>query len=1068
VKTTLTLAPLIFLSLLLAFPALAEREGSAQQRVLFIFSYHPDFPTTALILDGIQSVLPTRERIVDFEYMDSKRIYDKTSRLNFYRSLRYKLEKLPAYDLVMTADDNALDFMLEHGDKLLPGRPVVFLGLNNADKAKQIEPNPLYTGLIEFPPLRETIELSQTLLPQRNRLHIIADDTPSGQGDLQKVLNLRNDFPQTEFLVHSLGDMSWEEFGAELQKLGDTDAALLISAFSDADNRRLSFEDSLAFIKAHTDIPIFHLWEHGIGDGLLGGIIFDSREHARAAARIAIRILDGESPADIPIGLEGHMRPVFDFRELERFDIRLSDLPGASVVKFRHDSGLALALAQYRNEILLIATLLGGLLALSAFLIRHNRQLASLGNALQEQSSLLYRLMNTLPDLVWMKDPSGVFISCNKRFEEFLGAAECDIVGKTDYEFVHAELADAFRHHDQRAMDLGDSVKNEEWIQFAGDGHRELIETIKTPVFDDQERLLGVLGVGRNITERRNDEARIRSLSQAVEQSPVLIMVTDDSGSIEYVNHAFECTTGYAREEVVGRNANLLQSGHTPREQYAALWQALRNGESWEGEFRNRKKNGELYWEYAHISPIHSTDGGATRFLGIKEDITLRKLQNDRILRQAQFDSLTELPNRLLSLDRLAQMIASDQRSGSITAVLFIDLDDFKKINDTLGHETGDKLLVEAAARLRLGLRSGDTVGRLGGDEFIVLLGNLGKPSDASPVATQILERLKTPFQIDENELLLTASIGIAAHPDDGDEVGELLRKADAAMYQAKNRGRADYAFYTPQLNIEVRRRVTIEQHMVGALERDEFSVHYQPQIELGTGRLISFEALLRWHNPALGDVSPDEFIPIAEHNGLIVALGHHALKEALQQTSCWRESFGDELRVAVNLSPRQFRDVQLGKLIEDALTDAGVPAEALELEITEGVLMMQNATIDSTMHRLTDKRISLALDDFGTGYASLSYLRAYPFDTIKIDREFTRDIPLDKADRELVVAIVAMAHSLGLKVVAEGVETREQHDLLREIHCDLGQGHLYGRPAPADEIAQRLRNGPFWTPYAG
>ena len=382
-----------------------------------------------------------------------------------------------------------------------------------------------------------------------------------------------------------------------------------------------------------------------------------------------------------------------------------------------------------------------------------------------------------------------------------------------------------------------------------------------------------------------------------------------------------------------------------------------------------------------------------------------------------------------------------------------MDLDDFKKVNDTLGHGTGDKLLIKAAGRLRDSLRTEDTVGRLGGDEFIVLLGGLELASDAIAVATAILKRIEEPFLIDEHELLLTASIGIAIHPDDGNSVGDLLRKADAAMYQAKNKGRADYSLFTSQLNVELQRRVTLEQQMIGALKRGEVAVFYQPQVDLRNGRTVSVEALLRWDSPKLGSISPVDFIPIAEQNGMIDALGLFVLEEALQWVSRWRREIDPDFRVAVNLSPRQFRSRTLLEDIDGAIQRAGVPPQALELEITEGVLMLEHARVGETLRSLVEHGISLSLDDFGTGFSSLSYLRNYPFDSLKIDRSFTSDITDDPADRELVVAIITMAQSLGLRIIAEGVETSEQETVLKQFDCDLGQGYLYSRPVPPEHI---------------
>ena len=636
--------------------------------------------------------------------------------------------------------------------------------------------------------------------------------------------------------------------------------------------------------------------------------------------------------------------------------------------------------------------------------------------------------MDTLPDLVWIKDPDGLYLGSNERFGQFFGAPEHDIVGKSDFDFVDAPLAEHFRKYDQRAAEKGSSITVEELVRFASDGHQELLETVKTPVFGDSGELIGVLGIGRDITERRRVEEQIRYLSQAVEQSPVLVVITDTEPKIQYVNRAFEVTSGYSEDEALGQNPNFLSAGETPATTYEELWSALRDGKSWEGELRNRKKNGELYWESAHIAPIVDASGETTHYLGIKVDVTEQKQQSEKILYQARFDQLTELPNRLASLERLAQMIAHDRRRGGLTAVLFVDLDDFKKVNDTLGHGTGDKLLNKTAGRLRDSLRTEDTVGRLGGDEFIVLLGGLELTSDA-----------------------------IAIHPDDGNSVGDLLRKADAAMYQAKNKGRADYSLFTSQLNVELQRRVTLEQQMIGALKRGEVAVFYQPQIDLRNGRTVSVEALLRWDSPKLGSISPVDFIPIAERNGMIDALGLFVLEEALQWVSRWRREIDPDFRVAVNLSPRQFRSRTLLEDIDGAIQRAGVPPQALELEITEGVLMLEHARVDETLGHLVERGISLSLDDFGTGYSSLSYLRNYPFDSLKIDRSFTSDITDDPADRELVVAIITMARSLELRIIAEGVETSEQETILKQFDCDLGQGYLYSRPVPPEHIGPEI-----------
>lgn len=564
-----------------------------------------------------------------------------------------------------------------------------------------------------------------------------------------------------------------------------------------------------------------------------------------------------------------------------------------------------------------------------------------------------------------------------------------------------------------------------------------------------------------DITERKRMELQIRKLAQVVEQSPVSVVITDADANIEYVNTTFEQITGYSEVEVREKNPRVLKSGHTPKWVYEDLWQTLRKGKVWKGEFQNRRKNGEIFWEYAHIAPMLDETGMVQNYLAVKEDITLRKQQEEHILHQAHFDALTNLPNRFLALDRLSRLIIEAERDGELVAVLFLDLDDFKKINDTLGHEMGDRLLIDASERLREAVRNSDTVGRLGGDEFIILLGGLDNASGAQPVMESLLEQFRDPFRINERELVLTASIGVAVYPDDAVEASELLRKADAAMYHSKDQGRNTYSYFTEAMNRDVLRRLALEEQMHGALERNEFRLCYQPQIDVASGCIIGLEALLRWRNSALGEVSPIEFIPIAEQTGLIVPIGKFVIREALASVARWQTHDEQPLRMAVNLSPRQFRDPGLVDFIRGELTDAGVPGELLELEITEGVLMSGHAYIDDALTALHELNVLIAMDDFGTGYSSLSYLRNYPFDVLKVDRSFIHDIMLDNGDRELINAAVAMAHGLGLKVVAEGVETEEQLAYLATLDCEFAQGYLFSKPLEAAEIEGFLRNKP-------
>lgn len=1027
--------------------------GNTQKQVLLLYSYHPSFPTSSEVLTGIRSVLDEATVGIDVEYMDSKRLHDEESLGNFLVMLRYQLSHRNPYDLVITVDDNALDFALRHGAELFPDTPLVFLGVNDIDKALRQNENPLVTGVVESPSIEATVRVARLLHPERDRVHIVVDDTPSGQADLRSSLVLPELFPDTTFIVSSLGDRSWSEMATALHALGENDTVLLLSAYRDSHGSGKTFFGGLEWIKASTDVPIYHLWSHGLGEGIFGGVFVSHEEQGRMAALIAQKILSGADPSAIAVVNEIPSLPMFDSRELSRFGISDADLPSNAVVLYHPDS----LFDRYRSVILGVLAVLLLLSGFSGYLIRQNKRLAKLSEDLQEKSGFLRLLMNTLPDLVWMKDPDGVYLSCNRRFESFFGADVNDITGKTDLAFITPELAAQFRKNDLLAIERNQPVRNEEHLVFAGDGHEEIVETIKAPVYDDRGQLRGVLGIARDIGERRQAEEQIRILSQAIKQSPVSVMITDTDGNIEYVNSAFEQVTGYPLDEVRGRNPRLLKSGDHHSSTYHQLWDSLRNGRAWEGELRNRKKSGELFWDYAHIAPVFDDEGKVTHYLAVNEDITLRKAQDEKILMQAQYDSLTGLPNRLLSHDRLGQLIARESRSHEKTAVLYLDLDDFKRINDSLGHDTGDKVLERAADRLQKVIREQDTVGRLGGDEFIILLGGLSSQEGAAHVARQLLKQLDAPFTIEGRTFALSASIGIALHPDHGSNPGELLRKADTAMYHAKDRGRAGFAFFTTELDDSVNRRFTLEHHLTSALALGELQVHYQPQVDLHSGNVVGIEALLRWYNPELGQVSPAEFIPIAEQNGAILAIGRFVLREALSKLEALCSSHGSILKLAINLSPNQFRDANLIDDIKAALKDTGQPASVLELEITEGVLMERRMEAEEILAQLHDLGVGLSMDDFGTGYSSLSYLRRYPFDSLKIDRSFINGIATNKADRELVSATIAMAHHLGLTLTAEGVETMEQRDILVQLGCEYAQGYLFGRAVTAEEFEALL-----------
>ncbi|WP_136680406.1 ABC transporter substrate binding protein [Neptunomonas sp. XY-337] len=582
-------------------------------------------------------------------------------------------------------------------------------------------------------------------------------------------------------------------------------------------------------------------------------------------------------------------------------------------------------------------------------------------------------------------------------------------------------------------------------------------ETPRSPNSDDLSRMEQAGRLVSLALERKQVEGDLQKLSRAVEQSPTMVLITDAHGTIEYVNEEFTEVTGYSLDEVRGLTPAVLNAGEMEGDFYKDMWKTIKAGHDWHGEIRNKTKSGQPYWSMLSISPILDESGDITHYIGVSEDISAQKKTQEQIEQLAFYDPLTRLGNRRLFREQLEGEIRKAVRSDTLFALFYLDLDNFKQVNDTLGHDVGDRLLQTVADRLRYVLRNSDFIARLGGDEFIALLPDVSGPIEAQVVADKLLKALCQPIYLGNTEVDVTVSLGITLAPLDGDDWSVLMKNADLAMYRAKHEGRNNYKFFTPEMNEEVLRRVEMEQQLRRAIENNEFRLYYQPQWNiLSELRPVCLEALVRWEHPKRGRIPPSEFIPIAEELGLIVELGDWILQQACADGQQLLQG-GHNISVAVNLSMRQFFDPQLLVKVSDALAQSGFPAEHLELEITESMLMDDVDLVRSTLERLKELGVSLAIDDFGTGYSSLGYLKALPFDQLKIDASFVRDIPHDKNDMEITAAVVAMAHKLGLKVVAEGIETQEQLAFLRENRCEMGQGYLLARPAPFDEVLSLL-----------
>ncbi len=626
-------------------------------------------------------------------------------------------------------------------------------------------------------------------------------------------------------------------------------------------------------------------------------------------------------------------------------------------------------------------------------------------------------------------------------------------------------LGMAFYVSRQASVRIGDLLA---WSQriAAGDLSNHLASDARDEVGQLTNAMRGMvenIARGRGELEQAREDAEtvaeeLRLYANAFDSSGEAMLISDRFNRIVKANATFTAQTGYSLDEVLDKDPKMLGSGKTPRVVYEEMWRCLQDNGFWGGELWDRKKTGEVYPKWASISAIRNAEQALMFYIASFSDISERKANEARIDYLAHHDPLTGLINRYNLENRLDQALLSAHRDDLRAAVIFIDMDRFKTINDTLGHHVGDLLLIEVARRLRDSVRDSDIVARLGGDEFVVVLTGMRYNMDAAPLAEKILRALGQPYSIESNELHSSPSIGIAVFPNDGEDVPTLMKNADTAMYHAKERGRNNLQYFTAAMNAAASERLGLENDLRLALREDQLHLHYQPQVCARDGRISGVEALARWRHPRLGDIPPLKFIPVAEDSGLIETLGSWVMEEACQQLSVWHAEGIEGICMAVNLSAQQLRSPDLVQSVALLLKRHGLKGSDLELEITESVAMENPERAISQLQALRELGISLAIDDFGTGYSSLSYLKRLPIQVLKLDRTFVRDIETDPSDAEISAATLALAHNLGLAVIAEGVETEGQRDFLVQHQCDYLQGYLFSKPLPAEDALKFIR----------
>ena len=703
-----------------------------------------------------------------------------------------------------------------------------------------------------------------------------------------------------------------------------------------------------------------------------------------------------------------------------------------------------------------------GALFLAALLFAATVRAAIANRRLGEQKQRTETFLDVMSTLIVVLDREGRVVKLNRSACETLGRREAEVAGRSWIEVaippeLRGKVGEVFHTMVQGTARSFEAYENE----VLGAGGRRLIRWHNRAVPGADGRPESIVCAGEDITDRREAGDKIRLLARVFEASTEGVMISDAANRIVNVNAAFTAITGYGLEEVAGKDPGVLSSGRGDAELYRGMWEGLERDGRWQGELWNRRADGSIYPEWLSVSVMREEDGSVSHYIGVFHDISRQKEDQARIRPLAFFDPLTGLPNRTLLADRFQQAASSAQRRGGEMAVLFIDLDRFKQVNDSLGHLIGDELLRGVASRVRACLREADTLARLGGDEFIILLSEIGCSEDAAVVARKCIDALQPPFLLSGHELRVTPSIGIAVHPDDGASLDALVKCADTAMYAAKDSGRNNYQFFTADMNARIVARLEMENDLRRALERGEFRLDYQPRVDLASGRVLGVEALVRWDHPSRGLVVPGSFIPVAEESGLIVPLGSWVLREACRQGAAWIREGVAPVTIAVNVSAKQFRHDGFLDDVRGALEDTRLPASSLEVELTESLLVQDFQRTLAQLGELKALGVRLSVDDFGTGYSSMSYLKRFPVDNLKVDRSFVRDLTTDANDRAIAASIVALGHQLGLRVVAEGVESAEQLAILQGQTCDEYQGFLFSEPRSPQEVVRLLAPPP-------
>lgn len=1017
----------------------------AASNILILHSYHRGYAWTDSIKAGMEEILkkevPEAELFV--ENLDTKRHPPEQifERLKQFLSKKYAGK---IFDIILCSDDNALDFLMAYRQDLFPGVPVVFCGINDFDITRLAGHQDI-TGVAENVDLDGTLAIALRLHPQTRTVAVITDITPSGQANLARFRRIMPYFrDRVDFLM--LDGLNSPDLEKALANLPPHSIVLNLLFFRDADGRIFTTAQSNRLITQNSKCPVYAPWDFLVNGGVVGGHVVSGKRQGQEAARLALRILDGQEPHHIFPVTQSPNLYMFDDRALQHFGIDRNQLPQDSIILNDMSSEHSAHKRQVTIALLIAGVFLCLSCTLTLMIVRYKKTL----QALRQSEGTLKAMLESIADPIHMVDRDMNILWANDIATQIFGE---NLIGQKCYAALHRSPTLCNPEcHAIKAFNDGQAHSSEHlFFDTNGEEHCYLV-TANVASTDSHGHPTAVLASYRDVTAIKQAQQQFHLAKWSIDASLTPMLMADLQGRLTYANQAALDLWGYAgEEEVLGRN--IVEFQEDPQRTRIIL-EVLKARGVWRGEGRGKQKSGNGFDVELQAQVVKDQNGAPLSILASAIDITDKRKTELQIKKLAYFDSLTGLPNRTLLKDHMELALGQARRLNKFVAVLLLDLDNFKHINDTLGHATGDLLIRSVAERLRTECRTCDTLARWGGDEFVLLLTDLDDIQNTTIATEKFLSLLtEKPFATSECDINTTASIGIALYPQDGQDPETLLKRADTAMYEAKKNGRNGYHFFSLQLAEQAERRHRMEINLRSALKEGEMQLVYQPQIDLGKARITGMEALLRWQNPEEGIISPARFIPLAEETGLIYPLGEWVLQQACRQGAIWQKTEASPLCVAVNLSAKQFHQPDLAKNIKKILRETGLSPHLLELEITESVFLENMEAAIEALTELKKLGVQFSIDDFGTGYSSLSYLKKLPIDRIKIAQEFVRDIDTDEGDKAIIKATIAMAKSLGLKLIAEGVENHQQLAFLLLHGCHAMQGYYFAKPMPAQEV---------------